>query len=285
MLLSIFYHIEPPHLLVNMLALHRYGSELFVNTSSKRYQSFFMVVLSYMVCGVGAFVGIELLSSYHEYQWNQKLNHARYATKCGHWICDSINDAWGQDVSSYFTNALADWTTMFQNADVKFSMWHFKLIHRIGASGVVYGWMGMRLFTSWASSYHSRLSGLDYVFLVGTLAHDLSMSPISLDDLRISVFLEGDGIDHSAHFLGACFGVAWAFLLFLYEKLTNFRFGGGGRWWRWRGQGRRLGERREEEQLLREQEQQRIERSRLLNLQGNQGNQRRRVDTRERTML
>ena len=105
MLLSMFYHVEPTHLVVNMLALHRYGSELFVNTSSKKWQSFGRVVLSYVVCGIGAFLGIELLSMYHEYQWNQKLNHARYAHRCRHWLCESLNEIWGRNISSEFTNA------------------------------------------------------------------------------------------------------------------------------------------------------------------------------------
>ncbi|KAL7464188.1 hypothetical protein ACHAXS_004524 [Conticribra weissflogii] len=276
MILSMFYHIEPGHLFVNMLALHRYGSELFVNTSSKRWRSFFIVLLSYLVCGIAAFIGIELLSNYHEYQWNRRVHNARFAKRCNHWICDSINDVWGEDISSYFTNAWADWATTLANMDIKLSMWHFKLIYRIGASGVVYGWMGMRLLTSWMSPHHSRLSTMDYFFLIGTLAHDLSMSPVSLEDLRMSVFLEGDGIDHSAHFLGACFGFLWAFILILWERIASFSFGGWG--WGWRGQGRRLGERWEDEEILRQREQQRREQSRLLNPTRTHNN-------RERTML
>ncbi|KAL7541546.1 hypothetical protein ACHAXR_011025 [Thalassiosira sp. AJA248-18] len=279
MLLSIFYHMEPTHLFMNMIALHRYGSELFVNSSSRRWHSVFVIIISYVVCGVGAFLGIELLSQYHEYQWEQKLNNARYARRCNHWLCDSLNDVWGGDVSSYFTNTWADLTTSFQFADVKLSMLYYKVIFRIGASGVVYGWMGMRLITSWLSPYHSRLNGLDFFFLVATLAHDLSESPLSLEDLRVSIFLEGDRIDHAAHIMGAAFGMIWALALILWEKITSFGY--RGMRWRWGSNsgGRRLGARWEEEQRIHQQEQQRMQNSRLLNSQ--RSSQR----ARERTML
>lgn len=254
---------------MNMIALHRYGSELFVNSSSRRWQSIFMVMVSYVACGIGAFGGIELLSRYHEYQWEQKLNNARSASRCNHWLCDSLNDVWGEDISSYFTNALADFTTSFQFADIKLSMWYYQVIYRIGASGVIYGWMGMRLLTSWMSPYHSRLDGLDYFFLIATLAHDLKESPISLEDLRISVLLEGDGVDHAAHIMGFVFGMIWALVLILWEKVTTFGlFGSRWRWWgrSGGGAGRRLGARCEDEQqVMHEQGQQRRQNSRLLN--------------------
>ena len=253
---------------MNMIALHRYGSELFVNKSSKQWQSSFVVFLSYVVCGIGAFIGIELLSHYHEYQWEQTLKSARDSNKCTHWFCDSLNDVLGSDVSSIFTNAFADVSTSFQFADVKLSMWYYQIIHRIGASGVVYGWMGMRLITSWLSPCHSRLDGLDYFFLVATLAHDLNGSPLSLEDLRMSVLLEGDGVDHAAHIMGAVFGMVWAITLILCEKVASFGLFEGLRW-RWRGNngGRRLGATWEDEQLIQQQRQQRVQNSRLLGTQ------------------
>lgn len=289
--------MEPTHLFMNMIALYRYGSELFVNSSSRKWQSVFVVVISYVACGIGAFVGIELLSRYHEYQWEQKLNNARYASRCNHWLCKSLNDAWGEDISSYFTNALADITTSFQFADIKLSMWYYQVIYRIGASGVVYGWMGMRLVTSWISPHHSKMSMWDYFFVVATLAHDLNESPITLEDLRMSTLLEGDGVDHTAHIMGTVFGMIWALVFILWEKVTTSGlFGNRWRWWgsrRGGGTGRRLGARWEDEQAIHEQQQQRRQDSRLLN-QRNSG-QRPRERTlnqrsggqrpRERTML
>lgn len=274
--------MEPAHLFMNMIALHRYGSELFVNSSSRKWQSVFVIIVSYVACGIGAFWGIELLSYFHEYQWEQKLSKARDASRCTHWLCDSLNGALGEDVSSYFTNTWADVTTSFQFADLKMSMWYYKAIYRIGASGVVYGWMGGRLITSWFSPHHSRLHGLDYFFLIATLAHDLKESPLSLDDLRMSALLESDGVDHAAHLMGAIFGMFWALALILWEKVTSFGFGGR-RWWgsSGGGTGRRLGARWEDEQLLHQQQQQRRDNSRLLNSQG--GDQRRPLN--ERTML
>mmetsp|Transcript_32409 Transcript_32409/g.69970 ORF Transcript_32409/g.69970 Transcript_32409/m.69970 type:complete len:347 (+) Transcript_32409:413-1453(+) len=294
MLLSIFYHMDPTHLFLNMIALHRYGSELFVHTSSRKWQSFHVIVISYLVCGIGAYCGIELLSRYHEYQWEKKVHDARIAQKCTHWLCHSLNEAFGgEDISSLFTNAIADISTSFNFADIKLSMWYYQVIYRIGASGVVYGWMGMRLFTSWMSPcHHSRLDGLDYFFLLATLANDWNNSPISLEDLRMSVLLEGDGVDHAAHIMGALFGMMWALVLILWGKMTTTTSSSFGlfsterRRWRWWGSsrdGRRLGSARsEEEQRTFEQEQeQRIQNSRLINRRRNSGRQ----QSRERTML
>ena len=253
--------MEPTHLFMNMIALYRYGSELFVNSSSRKWQSVFVVVISYVACGIGAFVGIELLSRYHEYQWEQKLNNARYASRCNHWLCKSLNDTWGEDISSYFTNALADITTSFQFADIKLSMWYYQVIYRIGASGVVYGWMGMRLVTSWISPHHSKMSMWDYFSVVATLAHDLNESPITLEDLRMSTLLEGAGVDHTAHIMGTVFGMIWALVFILWEKVTTSGLFGN-RWWWWGsrrggGTGRQLCARWEDEQVMHEQQQQR----------------------------
>ena len=231
---------------MNMLALHRYGSDLFVHSSSRKYwQSTWVILISYLICGMGAFGGLELISWFHDYQWEQKKNSARVANLCTHWLCDAFNDVVGggkHDIASYFTNAWSDFTTSIQFADVKLSMMHYQMVYRIGASGVVYGWMGMRLVTSWLSPYHSRLNGLDYIFLVGTLAHDLKKSPLLLEDLRVSVFLEGDGIDHSAHLMGVIVGMIWALVIIVWEKIMPFRWGSSSRG------GRRLGTRWEDEQ-------------------------------------
>eukprot|EP00984_Skeletonema_dohrnii_P038739 scaffold42321_cov161-Skeletonema_dohrnii-CCMP3373.AAC.1 len=235
MLLSIIYHMDPTHLLVNMLSLNRYGSEVFVHSSSRRWHSFFLVVASYIICGIGAFVGVELLSQYHEYQWEQRLQDARW--------------------------------------NIKLSMFYYRSIHRIGASGVVYGWMGMRLITSWMSPHHSRLNGIDYFFLTMAVAHDLSKSPLSLEDLKkLSTFLEEGSVDHSVHLMGFVFGMVWAMMLITWEKVS---FGSIGRW---RGGGRRLGATWEEEQQRQQREQQRRQQSRLINVEERNG-------TRQRTTL
>ena len=117
MLLSIFYHVDASHLFVNMLALYRYGSELFVNTSSKRWSGTARVVLCYVLCGLGAFFGVELLSRYHEKVYHKKIASARRAGRCTHWLCGAINDALGVDASSLITDLLADAKTSVMNAD------------------------------------------------------------------------------------------------------------------------------------------------------------------------
>jgi membrane associated rhomboid family serine protease len=274
MLLSIVYHMDPTHLLVNMLSLNRYGSEIFVHSSSRRWHSFFLVVASYVICGIGAFIFVELLSQYHEYQWEQRLQDARWRHRCNHWLCQSINDAVGGDVLSIFTDVWADWKTSFRFADVKLSMLYYRSIHRVGASGVVYGWMGMRVMTSWMSPHHSRMNGIDYFFLMMAVAHDLSKSPLSLEDLKLSTFFDEGSVDHSVHLMGFMFGMIWATLLITWEKVSNVGFGIV----RWSGGGRRLGARWEEEQQRQYQDQQRRQNSRLIHVED-------RNCTRQRTTL
>ena len=264
MLLSIFFHMDPTHLFMNMLALNRYGNELFVYTTSTRWQSTFVIIISYIMCGLGAFLGVELLSQYHDYQWENKLRVARNASRCTHWFCDSINDKLGADISSYFTNAWADLTTSVQNVDIKVSLWYYEMIYRIGASGVIYGWMGMRLVTSTFSPYHRCMDTFDLFIIIATLAYDFNQSPLTLDDLRMSTLLEGDGIDHSAHLMGFVFGMAYAFLLIYWIRYTLY---GGFSWWRGGSTGRRLGASWEDEQQIQQQREQRRQNSRLINQQ------------------
>jgi membrane associated rhomboid family serine protease len=137
-------------------------------------------------------------------------------------------------------------------------MYHFQLVRRIGASGVIYGWMGMRLFTSLFSRHHSKMSNVDYFFLIGTFAHDLSKSPLTLDELSISTFLDGDNVDHAAHFFGAVGGIILALIILLWDQFLSAG------WRSWRGEGIRLGERWEVEQTRVERDRERRERSRLL---------------------
>ena len=46
--IPLFYHVDPGHLAINMLALHQYGNEIFVRSTSKRWRSHYMVVFSYL---------------------------------------------------------------------------------------------------------------------------------------------------------------------------------------------------------------------------------------------
>lgn len=244
-----------------------------MRSSSKRWASVLIIISSYIICGLGAFLGVELLSRYHEYQWEQKVNQARNSSRCTHWLCKSLNDALGEDISSVFTNAFADLSTSFKFADIKVSLWYYQAMYRIGASGVIYGWMGMRVLTSWMSQYHSKLDGLDYFFVVATLAQNLNETPISLDDLKISYLVEGEGVDHAAHLTGFVSGMLWALVLILLDR-ANSAFGlFGGRWilGRNRSAGGRLGASWEDEQVIREQQRQRVQNSRLLNPQSSGG--------------
>lgn len=300
MLLSIVYHVDTSHLLVNMLSLYRYGSELFVSTSSKRWSDTTRVVLCYVLCGLGAFFGVEFLSRYHEAEWHRRVASARRAGRCTHWLCGAINDALGVDASSLITDLLADAKTSMMNSDSLLvrgkllkmqlftpsrtrtltplvssqGMFHFQQIKRIGASGVVYGWMGMRLTTSWLSQYHRRMDALDFFFVVLSIAYDFRQSPLTLDDIRLSALMKSDGIDHQAHIMGALFGIMLAVILIQWDKLCDYlKFR--------RGAGRRLGSRWEDEQRIRQRENDRRRNSRLINENAGNSSSRRR----ERTML
>ena len=153
-------------------------------------------------------------------------------------------------------------------------MFHYQQIRRIGASGVVYGWAGMRVATSWLSLYHRRMDALDFFFVVLSLAHDFRQSPLTLDDMRLSALVESDGTDHQAHIMGALFGVVLAILLIQWDKLCDYlNF--------YRGAGRRLGSRWEDEERIRQREADRRTNSRLINENAGNASSRRR----ERTML
>jgi membrane associated rhomboid family serine protease len=254
MLLSIFYHMDSTHLFINMLSLHQNGTKVFVNSSSKRWQSMFVIIISYIVCGIGAFIGLDILSQYH---------NARYATKCTHWLCQSLNDALAHDVSSYVTNIMN-----IRYFDTKLGIAHYQLLYRTGSSGVVYGWMGMRLISSFLSPYHSTMDGLDLFFIVATIGYDLKESPLSLNNLRVSVLLD-DSVDHATRVSGFLCGIVWALILTSWIRLTI-------RWRWWRGTGRRLGASWEDQQRLQQEREERRQNSRLINIQ-QRGQQRGRV--------
>lgn len=85
----------------------------------------------------------------------------------------------------------------------------------------------------------------------------------------MSTFLEGDGIDHAARFAAAIGGMILALCIMIWIRVSSVRS--------WRGDGIRLGERWEDEQRRAELDQQRRERSRLLNNQSSSlGNNRQR---------
>jgi hypothetical protein len=98
MLLSIYYHMESMHLFMNMMDLHWYGSKLCTNVPSRLWWLVFAVMSLYVLCGIGAFAGIELLSCFHKCQWDWKLVDTRYLSRCTHWVCDVLNDALRRDV-------------------------------------------------------------------------------------------------------------------------------------------------------------------------------------------
>ena len=112
MIASVFYHTDYVHLFVNMVAIHRYGTQLFVRSSSKAvWQSVWIILISYLVCGIGAFHGIETMSKFHDRVWESSKRDTRNSFRCTHWLCDTVNDVFGSgtdDVTSRITSAFSD---------------------------------------------------------------------------------------------------------------------------------------------------------------------------------
>lgn len=119
----------------------------------------------------------------------------------------------------------------------------------------------MRLISSFLSPYHSTMDGLDLFFIVATIGYDLKESPLSLNNLRVSVLLD----DHATHVSGFLCGIVWALILTSWIRLTSPGFGIRWRWWK--GTGRRLGASWEDQQRLQQEREERRQNSRLINIQ------------------
>ena len=85
MIASVFYHTDYVHLFVNMVAIHRYGTQLFVLSSPKAvWQSVWIILISYLVCGIGAFRGIETMSKLQDHVWESSKRDTRNSFRCTH---------------------------------------------------------------------------------------------------------------------------------------------------------------------------------------------------------
>jgi len=230
---SMFHHVDAAHLMANMFGLYVYGWDVFVRTSAKSWSSAWAVLTIYLGSGIGASLGVIGLSRHLESQWRRRLqkNRIKFQSVCSNnWFCDSLGLATA-------TMPFVDLYTNVAHADEISALAFYRMTHRVGASGAVYGIMGARIYTSLFSPNHSRLNSNDIFFLILQLAYELQNTPIDLNDLW-QIFVigkDGDRVDHASHVFGLLCG---SILAFIWKKLVCNRLR-----YRFTGQGRRLGTR------------------------------------------
>ena len=62
----LLYHLDYSQLGLSMMAIHRYGKQLFVHPSSRKcWQSVWVIIVSFLICGMGASVGFLSFLAYH----------------------------------------------------------------------------------------------------------------------------------------------------------------------------------------------------------------------------
>mmetsp|Transcript_60655 Transcript_60655/g.179863 ORF Transcript_60655/g.179863 Transcript_60655/m.179863 type:complete len:268 (-) Transcript_60655:1173-1976(-) len=218
---SMFHHADASHLVVNMICLWRYGNEVFVRTSSRVWSAPIVIVCLYFACGILASYGTLLLSCLYEKQWQRRLQEMREAVSCSHWLCQTT--AYGT-----VTQPMADLFTYANHSSEAAALWRFKLSRRLGASGAVYGLLGLRIVTSVLSPFHRRLSHLDVVLIAAQVAQEISEIPFSLSSLSMKW---ADGVDHACHLFGLVSGASLGIFLHYYTQSSK----------NWRGEGVRLG--------------------------------------------
>ena len=127
------------------------------------------------------------------------------------------------------------YTTKLRTSQSALSL--YKAVPRIGASGAVFGVLGARLFTSFFSPYHSRLSQTETLYFLAIVAYEASLTPVQLNSLW-DLFVMGDTVDHAGHFFGLLSGII---LAYGFQRLQSKR---DRRRWDWGASGgRRLGTR------------------------------------------
>jgi membrane associated rhomboid family serine protease len=232
---SMFHHVDAAHLLSNMLGLYVYGWDVFVTTSSRSWNSIWVVLTIYLGSGMGASLGLVGLSHQLESQWTRRIRNNRLNAEMtcrGYWLCDSLH-------LSKVSTPFVDLYTHLAHADEVSALTLYRMAHRVGASGAVYGVMGARLYTSLFSVYHSSLCSNDMIFLTLSIAHEFRNSPIQLDNLWDMFVVGNNGgerVDHASHVFGLLSGIL---LAFLWHQILRCR---GRRRWS-NGGGRRLGTR------------------------------------------
>uniref|UniRef100_A0A7S2E9G9 Peptidase S54 rhomboid domain-containing protein n=1 Tax=Trieres chinensis TaxID=1514140 RepID=A0A7S2E9G9_TRICV len=98
----------------------------------------------------------------------------------------------------------------------------------MGASGVVSGVLGARIYTALRSPWHGSLTGADALLGVFVVASEMAGTPLTLAGLRERM-ADGDGVDHACHVFGILSGAVIAAGILCFKKRSRIRPGGGRR--------------------------------------------------------
>ena len=103
------------------------------------------------------------MSKLQDHVWESSKRDTRNSFRCTHWLCDTVNDVFGSgtvDVTSRITSVFSDASFVVARSDAKLAFEDYRWAYKIGSSGVVFGWMGMRLVTSVLSSFWIEFMGI-----------------------------------------------------------------------------------------------------------------------------
>lgn len=182
----LLYHLDYSQLGLSMMAIHRYGKQLFVHSSSRKcWQSVWVILVSFLICACGILASAGFVSclAYH-----------------------------GQLDPMEILPVVIIQAPLIVGCPI----W---------PSSVAYGLMGMRLVTASLSSSHSRLNGLDLIIVVAAPVRAfyslwLSKSEQSSKSVHeFALWLPQDEIveNHVLLFGSVVVGVIWALLIIILD--------------------------------------------------------------------
>ena len=205
MLVSMFCHADTGHLLANMSGLIIYGRKVFQERQANIIWKDPLPFLTlYLGSGIGGFLGVSVLSFWHERQWQTKLGRNRKA------LTQSMNWLWG--ASSSIPRSIADTFTYVTNWYSVANKFVYNAVPRIGASGAVYGIVGARVYTDLITNDNDAttrgsMSAIEALYLGTQIAVELAHCPLSLHSM--DSFMT-ENVDHVAHAAGFFSGVLLA---------------------------------------------------------------------------
>jgi hypothetical protein len=136
----------------------------------------------------------------YEKQWKARLIEGRQAVTCTHYFCDAIGF---NKLNKVLGNAYAH----MLHGDERISLWIFKWLPRVGASGAIYGVLGAQIYTAFWSPWHHAPNRVFYASVAFMVVQDVKDAPaLSLKGLSQHL-LRGDNVDHVAHLSGLIAGL------------------------------------------------------------------------------
>ena len=211
MLVSMFMHGDDEHLITNMIGLAIYGRRVFQkdhddNTSGSIWKDPLLFLTLYFGSGIGGFLGVSMLSSWHERQWQSKLAHNRQA------LAQTMTWLWGSGRrTGRISQSLADTFTYVTNWYSATNKFMYNAMPRIGASGAVYGVLGARVYTDLlapkAAPQNHTISTVEVVYLATQIALEVAHCPLRLESIDVFML---ENVDHVAHAAGFFSGMLLA---------------------------------------------------------------------------